>query len=85
MKIGDKSLSLSKKIGVPLIYASIMIGTFLILPSNPDKITAPMDLILGFRIASGFTISVFWGLLALIFGSFWDRLKPHETAKITTV
>ena len=59
MKIGDKSLSLSKKIGVPLIYASIMIGTFLILPSNPDKITAPMDLVLGFRIASGFTISVF--------------------------
>jgi predicted cobalt transporter CbtA len=69
-KIGDKS-SLSKRIAIPLIYAAIIIGAFLILPSNPDKITtAPMDLVLGFRIASVFTISVFWVLLAIIFGSF---------------
>jgi hypothetical protein len=79
------ALKYSKRIAIPLIYAAIIIGAFLILPPNPDKITAPMDLVLGFRIASGFTISVFWGLLALIFGSFWDRLKPHETTRITTV
>jgi predicted cobalt transporter CbtA len=85
-KIGDKSLSLSKRIAIPLIYAAIIIGTFLILPPNPDKITTvPMDLVFGFRIASGFAISVFWGLLALIFGSFWDRLKPHETTRIRTI
>jgi predicted cobalt transporter CbtA len=85
-KIDDKSSSLSKRIAIPLIYAAIIISAFLILPSNPDKITtAPVDLVLGFRIASGFTMSVFWGLLALIFGSFWDRLKPHETTRIKTV
>jgi predicted cobalt transporter CbtA len=75
----------SKKIIVLVIYAAIVTGAFLILPPNPDKITAPMDLVLGFRIASGFTMSVFWGLLALIFGSFWDRLKPHETTRIRTI
>jgi predicted cobalt transporter CbtA len=82
-KIGDKSSS--KRIGFPLIYAAIIIGAFIILPSNPDKISAPMDLVLAFRIASAFTMSVFWGILALIFGSFWDRLKPHKTTRITTV
>jgi hypothetical protein len=30
-------------------------------------------------------MSVFWGVLALIFGSFWDRLKPHETTRIRTI
>ena len=63
-----------------------MIGSFLILPLNSDKITTvPMDLIVGFRIASGFTMNIFCGLLALIFGSFWDRLKPHKTARIRTI
>ena len=83
-KISDKS-SLSKRIAIPLIYAAIILGAFLILPPNPDKITAPMDLVLGFRIASGFTMRVFWGLLALIFGLFRDRLKPHETTRIRTI
>jgi predicted cobalt transporter CbtA len=69
---------------VPLIYAAIIVGAFLILPSNPDKISAPMDLVQGFRIASAFTMSIFWGLLGLILGALWDRLKPHETAQITT-
>ena len=69
---------------VSLIYASIIVGAFIILPPNPDKITAPTDLVQGFRIASAFTMSVFWGLLGLILGAFWDRLRPHETAQITT-
>jgi predicted cobalt transporter CbtA len=69
---------------VPLIYAAIIVGAFLILPPNPDKISAPMDLVQGFRIASAFTMSIFWGLLGLILGALWDRLRPHETAQITT-
>ena len=69
---------------VPLIYAAIIVGAFLILPPNPDKISAPLDLVQGFRIASAFTMSIFWGLLGLILGALWDRSKPHETAQITT-
>jgi predicted cobalt transporter CbtA len=75
----------TKKVIVPAIYAAIMVGAYLAMPANPDEITAPMDLVTGFRIASGLTMSIFWGLLSIIFGAFWDKTKPHETAKIATV
>lgn len=74
-----------RKIGIPLIiYAAIMIGAYLVFPPNPDRITIPMDLILSFRIASVFTTSIFWGLLGIIFGAFWDKFKPHEISKEIT-
>lgn len=44
------------------IYAVIMITAYLAMPSNPDTINAPMDLVTAFRIASGLTMSMFWGL-----------------------
>ena len=74
----------NRSIVIPLIYAAIIVGAFIILPPNPDETSAPMDLVQGFRIASAFTMSVFWGLLGLTLGAFWDRLRPHETAQITT-
>ncbi|MDP9015318.1 MAG: CbtA family protein [Thermoproteota archaeon] len=67
------------------IYAITMITVYLAMPPNPDTINAPMDLVTAFRIASGFTMSIFWGLLAVILGAFWDKTKPHEKAKIATV
>jgi predicted cobalt transporter CbtA len=54
------------------------------MPANPDAISAPMDLVVGFRIVSTLTVSMFWGLLGITLGAFWDRLKPHETARIST-
>jgi predicted cobalt transporter CbtA len=74
-----------KIITVVLIYAAITITTYIILPPNPDEIAIPMDLVQEFRVASAFTMSVFWGLLGIIFGLFWDRFKPHETAKIAAI
>lgn len=68
-----------------VIYAVIMITAYLTMPPNPDVINAPMDLVMGFRIASGFTMSIFWGLLGIILGAFWDKTKPPEKAKIATV
>jgi hypothetical protein len=50
---------------------------------NPDEITALMDLVNGFRIASAFMMAVFWRLLGVTLGAFWDKTKPHETAKIS--
>jgi len=73
----------SKKIIIPLTYAGIMIAAYIAMPPNPDPINAPMDLVIGFRIVSGLTVSMFWGIMAVIFGSFWNKFKPHETAKIT--
>jgi len=52
---------------------------------NPDAITAPMELVTGFRIVSVLTMSIFWGVLAVMLGSFWDKTRPHESAKITIV
>jgi predicted cobalt transporter CbtA len=74
-----------KKVIVPAMYAAVMTGTYLAMPPNPDAINAPMDLVTGFRMASGFTMSIFWGLLGIILGAFWDMTKPHETAKIEMV
>ena len=62
-----------------------MTCAYLGLPANPDTITAPIDLVRGFRIATAFTMSIFWGLLGVIFGLFWDKFKPHETVEIATV
>jgi predicted cobalt transporter CbtA len=67
------------------IYAVIMVTLYLALPPNPDAINAPMDLVAGFRIASGFTMSIFWGLLGIIHGAFWDKTKPHEKTKVAMV
>ena len=73
----------AKKVIIPTIYVAIMVAAFVGMPPNPDEITAPMDLVVSFRIASAITMSLFWGLLGLMLGAFWDRLKPHETAKIS--
>src|ERR671929_1981653 len=77
-KLG-KNQSKMRRISIPLIYVAIIVGAYVIFPPNPDKITIPMDLIVSFRIASIFTIGVFWGLVGIIFGAFWDKFKPHET------
>jgi predicted cobalt transporter CbtA len=80
-QLGNKAA----KAVVPAIYAAIMIIAYIAMPPNPDQITVPMDLVTSFRVASGFTMSTFWALLGIILGSFWDKLKPHETAKASTV
>jgi predicted cobalt transporter CbtA len=72
-----------KKAIIPAAYAVIISGAYLAMPANPDPINAPMDLVMGFRITSAITISMFWGLLGVIFGTFWDKLNPSETARIS--
>jgi|SRR5690606_6029470 len=72
-----------KKIIVPSLYAAIMIVAHLAMPPNPDEITAPTDLVTGFRIASAFTMAIFWALLGIILGALWDKVRPHETARIS--
>jgi predicted cobalt transporter CbtA len=73
----------TKKAIIPAAYGAIIVGAYLAMPANPDPLNAPMDLVIGFRITSAITISLFWCLLGFIFGAFWDKLKPHETARIS--
>jgi predicted cobalt transporter CbtA len=72
----------TKKAIIPSAYAAIMAGAYLAMPANPDPINAPIDLVIGFRITSAITISMFWALLGVIFAAFWDKLNPDETARI---
>lgn len=73
----------TKKTIIPAAYTAIIAGAYLAMPSSPDPINAPMDLVIGFRAASAITLSIFWGLLGVIFGSFWDKLNPDKTARIS--
>jgi predicted cobalt transporter CbtA len=75
----------AKKVIVAAVYAALMTGAYVVMPPNPDAINPSMDLVTGFRIASGFTMSIFWGLLGIILGAFWDRTKPHEKMKVAMV
>jgi predicted cobalt transporter CbtA len=77
-----RSLHIRKAI-IPAAYAAMMAGAYLAMPANPDPINAPVDLVIGFRITSAITITLYWGLLGVIFGAFWDKLKPHESARIS--
>jgi len=74
-----------KKILFPLIYAAVMIVAYIGLPPNPDKIGISMDLIHTFRIVTALTIGIFWGILAIVFGSLWDRFIPREEPKFATM
>jgi predicted cobalt transporter CbtA len=69
---------------VPLIYAVIMISAYIAFPPNPDKVTIPANLIISFRIASVSTIGIFWGVLGMIVGLFWDKFKLHETNRVSS-
>ena len=68
----------NKKI-IPLAGYAIFIGTvFLIMPENPDEITAPIELVTEFRIMSVLGVSSFWASIGIILGLFWNKLKPHQ-------
>jgi predicted cobalt transporter CbtA len=68
---------------IPLIFAVIISGAFVVFPPNPDKISLPMDLVNSFRIVSASTQLGFWIVLGIIFGLLWNKFKPHEPSKIT--
>jgi predicted cobalt transporter CbtA len=67
---------------IPSAYAAIMTGAYLAMPPNPDPINAPIDLVMGFRITSAITISIFWALLGVIFGALWDKANFISNKKI---
>ena len=55
---------------------TVFIGiVFVLMPPNPDEITAPMDLVNGFRAMSVVAVSVFWVSVAVILGSFWHKFR----------
>ena len=53
-----------------------MVIAYVSFPPNPDRITVPMV-----RVARAFTVGLFWLLMGITLGSFWDKLKPYNTTK----
>jgi hypothetical protein len=66
----------NRKFLIPIGYAVYMIIVFLLMPQNPDKITAPLDLVNGFRIASLGTMTLYWIVNAIILGFLWQKFQP---------
>jgi len=58
-------------------YAVFISVAFFLMPENPDKITAPIELVDGFRSASFVAVSVYWLTLGLILGGFVEKLQER--------
>ncbi len=66
----------SKKILAFVGYGLFISILFVLMPPNPDEVTAPMDLVNGFRAMSVVAVTIFWASLAVIFGSLWMKFRP---------
>ena len=66
----------NKKKGFAFIgYAVFITVVFFIMPPSPDEVTAPMDLVNGFRTMSVVAVSTFWVAEAIILGALWQKYK----------
>jgi hypothetical protein len=71
----------SKKIGAFIGYAIFISIVFVLMPPNPDEVTASMDLVNGFRTMSAFSVSALWLIDALILGILWHKFQPDARIK----
>ena len=62
-------------------YSVFIVAIFFVMPSNPDEVTAPAELVNGFRIMSVLGVSSFWVSVSLFLGYLWNRFKPHQQMK----
>jgi len=77
-----KRMEKNKKIVAVAGYTAFIGIVFMLMPPNPDEITAPMDLVDGFRAMSVVAVSVFWVSLAFILGALWNKFKPDSETKL---
>jgi len=74
----SKKFKNNKKFVALIGYGLFITIVFVVMPENPDEITAPMNLVNEFRIMSVLGITSFWISIGIILGFFWHRLKPHK-------
>jgi len=68
-------LNKNKKYFALIGYAGLMIIAFIVMPDNPDEITAPMNLVNEFRFVSVLGVTSFWGSVGIILGLFWNKFE----------
>lgn len=55
-----------------------MIVAFIVMPDNPDEITAPMNLVNEFRFVSILGVSSFWITVGILLGLFWKKFDSQK-------
>ena len=71
-------LNKNKKYFALIGYAGLMTIAFILMPDNPDEITAPMNLVNEFRFVSVLGVSSFWGSVGIILGLFWKKFDKSS-------
>ena len=71
----SKHLKQNKKVLAIAGYALFIGLVFGLMPPNPDEVSAPMDLVNGFRAVSVVAVTVFWVSVAVILGVFWHKFR----------
>jgi predicted cobalt transporter CbtA len=79
-----KRLEKSKRIVALIGYGVFISAAFLLMPENPDEVTAPMDLVNGFRATSVIAVSIFWISVGIILGAFWQKYNPDKQIQTNT-
>ena len=74
----SKKFQNKKKLVALISYIVFISAVFFAMPENPDKITAPMNLVNEFRIMSVLGVTSFWASMGLILGFFWNRFESHK-------
>ena len=73
----SKRFDKNKKIISIIGYAIFISAVFIIMPENPDEISAPMNLVNEFRLMSVLGVSSFWISVGVILGLLWNRIEPN--------
>ena len=74
----SKKLNSNKKYLALVGYAGFMMLLFVVMPDNPDEITAPMNLVNEFRFVSVLGVSSFWVCVGIILGLFWNKFDKNQ-------
>jgi len=76
-KLSKKFKNNKKLVGL-IGYGVFISIVFIVMPENPDEITAPMDLVNEFRMMSFLGVTSFWVSVGVILGFFWSRFSSHK-------
>ena len=60
-------------------YAALIVVSFIVMPDNPDDISAPMTLVNEFRLMSALAVTSLWLSLGVILGFLWNRFESRNT------
>ena len=79
----SKKFKGNKKLISAIAYAVFIGVVFAVMPPNPDEITAPMELVEGFRISSILAVSSFWIAMPIVLGLLWHKFRPDRQVETT--